>query len=124
MIFQALLFLLGGILTYTAFLVRYGKIFRGTPAIIFASMSDMIQNFLFIFSPHDDNEYALAENRALSNLAKHLKVKVENVLIGSSCRGVFDCFLIVQKEFRPTKKRVLATSLMHTSFPKVYLSLT
>lgn len=118
MFFQALLVFLAGVLGYTAYLVRYDKVFRGTPAIIFASFFDMMQNVVFTFSPHDDEEYIQTEKRALSNLAKCLKVKVETVLIGSSCRAVFDNFLVVQKAFNPTKKRVLATSLMHTSFPK------
>jgi hypothetical protein len=98
---------------------KFGSTYRGPPAYIFASNWDLFQNFVAILSTPSEEEYAAIESRVMSSLAKTLTCKEEEVLIGSSCRAVFDNFLAVCKERHPTRKKVLATSLMHTSFPKV-----
>lgn len=97
---------------------RFGSVYRGTPAVIFATPTDLIGYLLNTFSSHNEKEYEEAEKLAVTRLAKTWSVKEDEVLIGGSCRCVFDIFLGVLKKQQPTKNRVLATSMMHTSFPK------
>lgn len=116
-------FLLSIGLFFVTFLVasliaKYGSTYRGPPAYIFAGSWDLILNFWALLAPPNENDYATMEGRVLSSLAKIWNCKEEEVLIGSSCRAVFDNFLSVCKERYPGRKKVLATSLMHTSFPK------
>jgi len=106
-------------IVFVSYLVtKFGSIFRGTPAIIFASTTDVLYALWSTFSFQNEQEYLLIEKQANSQLAKVLGVKEDSVLIGVSCRTVFDNFLSVCKELTPSKTRVLATPMMHTSFPK------